>query len=764
MQKPKLSTIELIFVLIASSTIFAVTFQQLSTDGVLPGNDPAVHLLKSRKIVMDEGVSYSEIAWYPPVFHTIIAMLQIFAGTLDVMVAAFILKMLVSTLNLLLLLSTYLLARKFFGTGTAIASALFTIISVPLFEIISWGGYANYFGFAYIALIFYILTRDCELKTKTFLLFFVSFTIALSHQLSTFVFVIMFIPAFLASTIGSKKRLIAFLAMIVGGGLALLAWYARIIIDYADIIIENIFFSGAENVYHISSVTIDALNKNFGISLFLTVLGIPLTFILIKKKKSPKSSLLVIFWLAIPFIISQSFFFGIHLPYHRFIYFCAAPIAILAAVTVYNITQIPTIIKMKLVPKLPGKKEIMIVTTIGCLALMLSLFTLQGYLFLLRTGDYPRFYERGSISSYNSGIWVNRHSTADDTMVVPRSPGSWFYIFSDRHTIEETDPLYSRNVVAETVLYSFYEIENSRTLTREYALESPNSGQELGVSVFKIWKTALTIPNKHVRLIYTNSSGKADPIPLSETVENIYWAQKSAETTQLVSEYFHELFTVYKTVTFSSSSSVIEVEWKIEAHQDLPNAKLAISNVMEPSLDYREAFIPGVLEWQNPWDQPSDVEPDKKWAVVQGPAEILEENVVAVLDEKNGILTAFELGYSLEWFNVGALANHFIDTFRISYDLGNMNIGGSSKVTLSIIVCSFESNDVERLTTADFFEKYDPKTDLPVQQRDYLAFIDEYDIKFVVVDTEQRPSNKEASPVLDIVYNDGRTIVHTTKR
>jgi len=349
-------------------------------------------------------------------------------------------------------------------------------------------------------------------------------------------------------------------------------------------------------------------------------------------------------------------------------------------------------------------------------------------------------------------------------MVVPRSPGSWFYIFSDRNTMEETDPLYSRNVEAETVLYSFYEIENSRTLTREYAIESPNSGQELGVSVFKIWKTALTIPNKHVRLIYINSSGKADPIPLSETVENIYWAQKSAENTQLVSEYVHELFTVHKTTTFSGNSSIIKIEWKIQAHQYLTNSKLAISNVMEPSLDYEEAFIPGVLEWQNPWDQPSDVEIDNKWAVVQGPAEMLEENVVAVLDEKNSILTAFELGDSLEWFNVGALANRFIDTFRISYDLGNLTTGESSEVTLSILVYAFESNDVERLTTADFFDKYDSKTDLPVQQRDYQKFIEDYNIKFVVVDTKQRPSNKEASPTLDVVYNDGRTIVYTTKR
>jgi len=106
LQKAKLSTIELFFVLIAVSTLFVVTVHQLSTAGVLPGNDPAVHLGKAKRIVMDEMVSYSEVAWYPPLFHTIVAMLQIFAGTLDVMASAFILKMLIATFNVLILLST----------------------------------------------------------------------------------------------------------------------------------------------------------------------------------------------------------------------------------------------------------------------------------------------------------------------------------------------------------------------------------------------------------------------------------------------------------------------------------------------------------------------------------------------------------------------------------------------------------------------------------------------------------------------------------
>jgi len=289
-QKLRLPTIELVFVLIAASTLFVATFYQMSTSGVLPGNDPAVHLAKAEQIVTDERVSYSEVAWYPPFFHVIVAMLQIFSGTVDVMVAAFLLKLLIATLNVLILLSTYLLSRKLFGTGVAVASAVFTFLSVPLFEMIFWGGYANFLGLAYIAFIFYIMNKDFGVAVKTFLLFLGAFTIGLSHQLATFLFVLMFIPAFLVSTIGSKRKLIVFFAVIVGGGLALLAWYAPMLIEYADVVIEHIFFAMKENVYNISAVTLDSLIKNLGATLFLALAGIPLTFILVKKKKALKSS------------------------------------------------------------------------------------------------------------------------------------------------------------------------------------------------------------------------------------------------------------------------------------------------------------------------------------------------------------------------------------------------------------------------------------------------------------------------------------------
>jgi hypothetical protein len=765
-QKLKLSTIELVFVIIAVFTLFIVTVHQMSTDGILPGNDPAVHLVKAKKIVMDGRVSYSEVAWYPPLFHTILAMLQIFAGTLDVIAAAFILKMLIATLNVLMLLSTYLLSRKLFGIGVAVASAVFTILSVPLFEIIFWGGYANFLGLAYIAFIFYIMNKDLPVSVKTFLLFCGAFTIVLSHQLATFVFVLMFVPAFLvSSTSGKKRKFLAFLGIIVGGGLALLAWYATMFIEYSSIIIEHLFFAMKENIYNIPEVRLDALiRNNFGASLFLALAGIPLTFILLKKKKSLKASILIISWITIPFLLSQSYLFGLYLPYIRFIYFFATPIAILAGIFTYSLTKIPALIESKIASNIKRKQTIMKAIKVLSLAIIAALSILQGSFFLQRTETYPQFYERASIASYNSGLWLKQHSVPDGTIITSRSPGTWFHIFSDHHIMEETNPFYSRNAVAESVLYSFYEMDNTLTLTREYAPASSSAGQEIYVSVYNIWKRGISIPNNYVNLIYVDPLGEWVRIPLSETVEYIYWTRRTADEAQLVSEYTHKLFTVEKVVTFSSNSSIIDLKWKIETHQNLTDSKLEFSNYMDPSFDFKEALVPGVLEWQNPWDNPTYINVNGEWALVEGCSDILDENLVAIQDAQNGILAVFEFHYLPDWLSLGALDNRGIDALRLRYEFGDLVEGENREISFSVVLFALEFEEIEQRTVSDLKQLLDSKTKMEIQERDFHTYIEEYNIKFVVVDTQQVPSNSKASPDLDRVYDNGRTTVYRTKR
>jgi hypothetical protein len=771
-QKVRLSTLERIFVLIAVITVFTVTVYYMSTDGILPGNDPAVHIGKAEKIVTDERVTYSAVPWYPPLFHAVLAVLQIFSGTLDVIVAAFILKMLIATLNVLIMLSTYLLTRKLFGKGAAVATAVFVILSVPLIEMVFWGGYANFLGLAYIAFIFYIMNKELQVTVKTFLLFLGAFTIVLSHQLATFVFVLMFIPAFLFSTIGSKKRLLVLLGLIVGGGLALLAWYARILLANTSAIIEHLFFTMEENVYNIPEVGLDALiRNNFGVSLFLALASIPLTCILFKKK-SVRALILVILWIAIPFIMSQSYLFGLYLPYIRFVYFFAIPITILAGTFTYTVfrysfTSFPRLIN-SIISNITRKHRILKVTTIisltiVSLALIITLFLFQGVFFVERNESYPKFYARASIASYNAGLWIKQHSTPDGTIVTSRSPGTWFNLFSNDHVMEETNPLYSRNAVAESVLYSFYEMENTHTLTREYTQASPSAGQALFVQIYNIWWRGISIPNNETTIIYVDSFGENVTIPLSETNEHIYWKERTADEAQLVSEYTHELFTVEKTIVFLSNSSVIDVRWKIEAHQYLACAKLAFANNLSPSLDFKAALVPGVLNWENPWDNATYINIERKWAVVEGPSDMLNENVAAIYDAQNKIEAVFEFPIP-DWFILGALDNRLIDAFRLRYEFGDLGEGETREIVCSYLLHASDFEEIEQMTASDLRKQLNSTVNLQIQERDFRSYIEEYNIKFVVIDTQQVLSGTDASPDLDRVLDNGRAIVYTTKR
>jgi hypothetical protein len=137
---------------------------------------------------------------------------------------------------------------------------------------------------------------------------------------------------------------------------------------------------------------------------------------------------------------------------------------------------------------------------------------------------------------------------------------------------------------------------------------------------------------------------------------------------------------------------------------------------------------------------------------------------MAVLDAKNGVLTAFELDALPDWFILGALDNHFIDALRLRYELDDLAEGDKKELSYSVLTYAFEFEEIERWTTSELHQLLDMTIDLPVQERDFLTYIEDYDIKFVVVDTQKVPSNVVASPALDKIYNNGRIIIYTTKR
>ena len=96
--------------------------------------------------------------------------------------------------------------------------------------------------------------------------------------------------------------------------------------------------------------------------------------------------------------------------------------------------------------------------------------------------------------------------------------------------------------------------------------------------------------------------------------------------------------------------------------------------------------------------------------------------------------------------------------------MGELGEGENQEVSFSILAYAFEPEEMEQWTISDLKHQFDSQTNLPVNGRDFRTYIEEYNIKFVAVDTQQVLSNIEVSPALDKIYNNGRIIVYATKR
>ena len=340
---------------------------------------------------------------------------------------------------------------------------------------------------------------------------------------------------------------------------------------------------------------------------------------------------------------------------------------------------------------------------------------------------------------------------------------SRFYIFSDHRTIQETDPLSSRSVVAESVLYSFYEIENSRSQTREFDPVSPSAGQAIYVSRFNLWTKAVSILNDQVKFIYVDPLGYWIHIPLSEAGAESYWTENSNKTAKLVTEYIHKLFTIKKTVTFSSNSSLININWHLQTHQDLESVKLEVPIFLNDSLEFKEALIPRVLEWRNPWDNATNISNEEDWAVVEG-SDILRGKVTAILDTQNDVIATFEFNETPDWYSLGALEDRRIDSLTLRYELGYLNEWNHADISFSVSAFFFELEDVEQWTSSDLKQYHNAQMNLTIIGKDFLTYIEEYNINFVAIDTHQVVSKIEATPALDKIYDNGQSNVFTTKR
>src|SRR5208283_359865 len=277
--------LEIAFITIFSVLIFIIFYTLISMNGVVLGNDPAVHLEKAQIFLQTGKIPLVNLGWTPPLYELLLAMLISLSGATGIGQQIFLVKALAVIVDWLLFLSVYLIGRKFFNKKIGALAAVLLLMCFPIYEVNAWGGYTTVLGITFILLGFLYLTLAIEQFGYLVVTFFAAFALVLCHQLAAFFAVIMLSPLLIYMLIKSKGAYLkVVVALALGGGIAFFLYYFQAIVPYLGLVIKYVFFAQTSYAYQIPYSNFSSFMYNFGFIFFLALSGIFISFYLFKKQ------------------------------------------------------------------------------------------------------------------------------------------------------------------------------------------------------------------------------------------------------------------------------------------------------------------------------------------------------------------------------------------------------------------------------------------------------------------------------------------------
>ncbi len=753
---------EIIFVMAFSICILVVFFALISMNGLVLGNDPAVHLEKAQIFLQTGKIPLENLGWAPPLYSILLVAFISFTGASNFEQMIFLVKAAAVLIDWLLILSVYLIGAKFFSKKIGAIAAVLLLMCFPMYEINLWGGYTSVLGLVFMFLLFLYLplaTRDFGHVMITFL---AGFSLVLSHQLTTFVIVLILPPVILFLLIKSRGTYFkALIALVLGGGLAFFLYYFQATIAYIDVLVEHVFLTQKTYAYQIPGTTLNAFMMNFGFIFIIALGGIFLAFLKLKAEKKSALFLILLLSFLVPLVLSQSHLFGLYLPYQWFIYYLMPPMAILAAVSLAFVIDQTTAFYLK--HKKRWKK-------IRLQAVTVSVIILASLMFLFRFGvvygkimEASVYYSTSDVKAYDAGVWLRNNFPDETTVVVTEVPGFWFRLFSGKTVIAQTSQTVERNVIAEAVLDLTYEVEHPLTLVRTYDMTKGDVSDENYVSINNVWYMVSYSAADGNFISYSANGVYHNRTPLADlNRETVFENQNSPK--KLTIRYFNDEVSITQTILVQNDTYPINVTWTLSPVESvISNVALYVSTFFDLHFSFEEAYIPGVLDWENPWSKPSNFI-ENEWAVVNFSRSTLTDTCLGFYDAAEEVVFALNLTEMPDWGNVGALASMQIDAVRFQYNYDKINVNQAASFTYQILTFS-KTSSPETPSLKDLKNLFDfkPATAFNVKSRDYHDYIKEYNIGFLVYDKNQLDTKIIRCELLEIVYSNDRYVIFKIK-
>ena len=721
-------------------------------NGVVLGNDPAVHLEKAQIFLQTGKIPLSNLGWTPPLYEIVLAMIISFSGATDIGQLIFLVKALAVIIDWLLFLSVYLIASKFFNKRVGAVASVLLLMCFPMYEVNAFGGYTTVLALAFMLLVFLYTPLAIERSGYLIVTFFVAFALVLSHQLAAFLAVFIMPPILLFMLVKSRGAYLkVVIALILGGGVAFFLYYFHAMIGYLGLVIEYVFFAVKAYAYQIPLTSFYSFLINFGFIFFFALGGIAVAYYQLKVRKKPIFLVILLLSFFVPLFFAESWIFGLYLPFQWFMYYLTPQMAILAAVSIVFATDKFSSFYLK--NKQSLKKNWVKVATVSIVILMCIILVFRSDVVYGRIMDASVFYSTTDIKAYDAGVWLGQNYPNNATVVVTEIPGFWFSTFSGKNIIAQTDPTVQRTEIAESVLSLSYEIQDPQNLLRAYEAKGAITDENY-VSIDQVWYRVSYSSVDGDFLSFTQN-GMNYTFPLSDLNKKISFNDQN-DPKSLTFTYSNDYIAITQIILVQNDSYATNVSWSLTPlGDDISNVTLYISNFCDLQFNFDKAEIPQLMNWVNPWDVPSKTTHGTDWAVANFSSSDLKDNYIGLYDDQKQVAIAFKFNDLPEWGNIGALGNRRIDAVRFQYQFDQINT--NQTVTRQYQVLTLSKNNFPTLQQNDLKNFFDYKTDqFTISTRDYKNYIAENNIGFIVYDKNHLDTKMARCKFLQLIYSNDR--------
>ncbi len=746
--------IEITFITIFSVLIFAIFFTLISMNGVVLGNDPAVHLEKAQIFLNTGKIPLANLGWTPPLYEIVLAMFISLTGATDIGQLIFLVKVLAVIIDWLLFLSVYLIASKFFSKKVGVVASVLLLMCFPMYEVNQFGGYTTVLALVFMLLVFLYTPLAIERFGYLVVTFFVAFGVVLSHQLAAFLAIFIMPPILIFMLIKSKGAYLkVVMALILGGGIAFFLYYFQAMIGYLDIVIEYVFFAVKAYAYQIPAVSFYSFMVNFGFVFFLALTGIFVSYYLLKKQKKLIFFVTLMLGFFVPLFFAESYLFGFYMPFGWFIYYLTPLMAVLGAVPIVFLADKFTSFYIK--NKSMFRKNWLKIATVSIIILLSLMLIARSDIVYGKINEASIYYSTTDVKALDAGVWLKTNYPENSTAVTTEIPGFWFQEFSGKNVIAQTDPTVQRNEIAESVLSLSYEIEHPQTLIRAYQAKGDIS-DETYISIDQVWNRISHSSETGDFLSYTvnDTTYKFTLADLSKQI--VFDEQRSPKEIEFI--YSNDYVALTEAVIVENTSYPLNVSWSLTPlKSELFNATLYLSTFFDLKYDFDKVQIPQLLDWVNPWDAPAAIKTvdGTNWAVASFTNTTLKDNYIGLYDDKNDIAFAFAFNDLPAWGNIGALANRQIDAVRFQYQFNDLSLNQTTSRSYQVLTMSKNSFPTLQPDSLQGLFNFKP-AEFSVSTRDYMDYINGNNIGFIVYDRNHLDTQILNSKILQLIYSNDR--------